>query len=125
VSAGLMLRTLANLRAIDVGFRQDHLLTLRTSLPRPRYADQAKRLDFYDRVIAGVRALPGVDRVAFGSTLPFQSQGNTRFFGIEGAPPLQPGAVPDALFRVGTGDYLETLGVRSEERRVGKEGRWR
>src|SRR4029077_4924319 len=30
--AGLMLRTMANLRAIDVGFRPDHLLTLRTTL---------------------------------------------------------------------------------------------
>src|SRR5439155_7501331 len=31
--AGLMLRTMANLRAIDLGFRPDHVLTLRTSLP--------------------------------------------------------------------------------------------
>ena len=30
IGAGLMLRTLERLRAIDVGFRSDHLLTLRT-----------------------------------------------------------------------------------------------
>jgi putative ABC transport system permease protein len=114
VSAGLMLKTIANLRAIDVGFRLDNLLTLRTSLPRPRYGESVKRLDFYDRVIAGVRALPGVESAAYGSTLPFQSQGNTRFFGIEGQPP-KPGEVPDALYRVGTGDYLKTLGVQLTE----------
>jgi predicted permease len=117
VSAGLMLRTLANLRAIDVGFRTGHLLTLRTSLPRPRYADPAKRLDFYDRVIAAVRALPGVESAAYGSTLPFQSQGNTRAFGIEGQP-IKPGEVPDALYRLGTGDYLKTLGVEVLEGRI-------
>ena len=117
VSAGLMLKTLGNLRAIDVGFRSDHLLTLRTSLPRPRYSDPARRLDFYDRVIAGVRGLPGVESVAFGSTLPFQSQGNTRFFGIEGQPP-KASEVPDALYRVGTADYLKTLGVQVLEGRV-------
>ena len=34
VGAGLMLQTVAQLRAIDIGFRPDHLLTLRTTLPR-------------------------------------------------------------------------------------------
>jgi predicted permease len=117
VGAGLMLRTLANLRAIDVGFRSDNLLTLRTSLPRPRYAEAAKRLDFYDRVIAGIRALPGVESAAFGSTLPFQSAGNTRLFAIEGET-LKPGAVPDGLYRVGSGDYLKTMGVQAVEGRL-------
>ncbi|HEY4563051.1 MAG TPA: ABC transporter permease, partial [Thermoanaerobaculia bacterium] len=32
VGAGLMLKTLARLRAIDIGFRSDHLLTIRTAL---------------------------------------------------------------------------------------------
>ena len=54
--AGLMLRTLANLRAIDVGFRPDHLLTLRTTLPQAKYRTAAQRLAFYDRVVADVRA---------------------------------------------------------------------
>ena len=40
--AGLMLRTMANLRAIDLGFRPDHLLTLRTTLPQTKYRDPAE-----------------------------------------------------------------------------------
>ena len=43
VGAGLMLRTLANLRAIDLGFHADHLLTMRTLLPQARYTDGVKR----------------------------------------------------------------------------------
>ncbi|HVG53268.1 MAG TPA: hypothetical protein VM846_02525 [Vicinamibacterales bacterium] len=62
------------------------------------------------RIIAGVRALPGVRGVAFGSMLPFQSPGNTRVFSVEGRQ-LRPGDLPDALFRIGTADYLQTLGV--------------
>ena len=38
--AGLMLRTMANLRAIELGFRPDHLLTLRTTLPQSKYRER-------------------------------------------------------------------------------------
>jgi predicted permease len=111
VGAGLMLRTLANLRAIDLGFRSERLLTMRTVLPQPKYSDPAKRVAFFDRVIEEVRRLPGVQRAAYTSTLPFMSAGNTRAFAIEGRPAV-PGDIRDVLFRVGTSDYLQTLGVQ-------------
>jgi putative ABC transport system permease protein len=114
VGAGLMLQTVARLRAIDIGFRPDHLLTLRTTLPRTKYLDPEKRIAFYRRVLQGVRALPGVESVGYGSTLPFRSIGNTQSYRIEGRDPI-PG---DALLRVSSGDYLQTLGVRLVEGRL-------
>jgi predicted permease len=117
VTAGLMLRTLANLRAIDLGFEPDQVLTMQVPLPRPKYADDTRRAAFFERVVAGVRAQPGVLGVAFGSTLPFQSIGNTRWFTIEGRPAL-PEEIPDALFRVGTPDYMRTLGMVAAEGRL-------
>ena len=110
VAAGLMLRTLANLSEVRLGFQPDHLLTMQVVLPQPKYADPQKRRMFYERVVRDIRALPGVGDAAFGSTLPFQSIGNTRWFGIEGRQDI-PGEARDALFRVGTSDYLRTLGV--------------
>jgi predicted permease len=117
VGAGLMLRTLANLNAIELGFDPNGLMTMQVILPQPKYAEPVTRLAFYDRVLADVRALPGVRSAAFASLLPFQSSGNTRFFVVEGRQQL-PGDVPDALFRVGTGDYLKTLGVTVIEGRL-------
>ncbi len=117
VAAGLMLRTLANLNAVELGFDANNLLTMQVALPVPKYADPIKRQAFYERVIADVRALPGVRGAAFGSTLPFQATGNTRFFDVEGRQPL-PGDTPDALFRVGTADYLQTLRVMPVEGRL-------
>ena len=117
VAAGLMLRTLANLRDTELGFNPRQLLTMQVALPQPKYAEAARRGDFYDRVIAGIRAQPGVEGVAFGSTLPFQSIGNTRAFAIEGRQIL-PGQIPDALFRVGTPDYMRTLGIVPAEGRL-------
>jgi putative ABC transport system permease protein len=116
VAAGLMLRTLANLNGVERGFNANNLLTMQVPL-MPKYADPITRPPFYERIIAGVRALPGVRGVAFGSTLPFQSPGNTRAFSLEGRRPY-PGDLPDALFRIGTADYLQTLGVTLVEGRL-------
>jgi predicted permease len=117
VGAGLMLRTLATLRAIDVGFRPDHLLTLRTTLPAQKYRDPARRIAFFDRVIAGVKALPGVESAAYNSLLPFVETGNTQSYHVEGRP-RPAGEAGDALLRVGTNDYLKTLGVQLIEGRL-------
>jgi len=116
VAAGLMLRTLANLNAIERGFDADNVLTMVVPL-MPKYADPSKRPAFYDGIIAGVRALPGVRGVAFGSALPFQSTGFTRGFTIEGRP-RQPEDDLDVLFRIGTADYLQTLRVTLLEGRL-------
>jgi predicted permease len=116
VAAGLMLRTLANLNAVERGFDANSLLTMQVPL-MPKYADPIKRPPFYERIIADIRKLPGVRGAAFGSILPFQSAGNTRSFSIEGRQRL-PGDDPDALFRIGTADYLQTLGVTAVEGRL-------
>ena len=117
VGAGLMLRTLSRLRSIDVGFRPDHLLTLRTTLPRQKYQDPARRIAFFDRVLAGVNALPGVESSAYNSTLPFVETGNTQGYEVEGRP-RPAGEAGDALYRIGTNDYLRTLGVHLIEGRL-------
>ncbi len=108
--AGLMIQTMAKLRAIDIGFRPDHLLTMRTALG-PKYKDPVKAIDYLNRVLAQVRSLPGVQNAAYGSTLPFQSIGNTNGYEIEGQPTDRDYS-PDALLRVGSSDYLQTLGVK-------------
>jgi predicted permease len=117
VGAGLMLQTVARLRAIDIGFRSGHLLTLRTTLPRTTYLDPEKRIGFYHRVLQGVRALPGVESVGYASTLPFRTIGNTQGYRVEGRD-RAPGDPGDALLRVSSGDYLQTLGVRLVEGRL-------
>ncbi len=88
VGAGLMLRTLANLHAIDLGFTSDRLLTMRTTLPQGKYQDPVRHLAFYDRVVNGVRGLPGVQSAAYSSMLPFLSRGNTNNYRC-GRPPAR------------------------------------
>ncbi len=115
VGAGLMLRTLTRLGAVDIGFRPDHLFIAQTLPPVKKYPTAAARQAFAERILEGIRALPGVESAAYISTLPFNSLGNTRGFQIEGLP-VDPNA-PTALYRVGSSDYLQTIGARLLEGR--------
>jgi putative ABC transport system permease protein len=117
VGAGLMLQTVARLRAIELGFRPGNLLALRTTLPHAKYLDPDKRIAFYHRVLQSVRRLPGVERAGYTSTLPFRSIGNTQRYQVEGRE-RTPGDPGDAFLRVSIGDYLQTLGVRLMEGRL-------
>jgi putative ABC transport system permease protein len=115
VGAGLMIRTLANLRAADLGFQPAGVLTMRTTLPQTKYPDETARLAFYDAVLRRVSALPGVERAAYASILPFMSQGNTTGFAIENKTVEQG---QDAVFRTGTPQHLQLLGVQLLEGRI-------
>ena len=70
VMCGLLLRALWTIQAIDPGFRLERTLTVRTSLPMPKYETLGARTGFYDRVLSEVRALPGVSSAAYISFLP-------------------------------------------------------
>ena len=75
VSAGLLLRALWRVQAVDPGFRTAGIMTMRTALPLPKYALTSTRVRFYDRVLADVRALPGVTGAAYVSFLPMAMGG--------------------------------------------------
>jgi putative ABC transport system permease protein len=74
-SSGLLLRALWKLQHTDPGFRTENVLTVTTRLPVPKYSQTAKRVTFYDRVLAEVRALPGVTSAAYISFLPIIMRG--------------------------------------------------
>ena len=117
VCAGLMIQTIWNLRKQDLGFRADHLLTMAVPLPDPKYDTKEKGRNFYNNVVASVRALPGVKGADFISDAPFTTNGDTYGYVVEGAPPLQPGQVNDALYREVTPHYFETIGAKLLEGR--------
>ena len=116
--AGLMMKTLARLQSVELGFRPDGLLAVRTYLPSPKYSQREAMLRHYDAVLQDVRAMPGVRSAAFAADLPFTTSGNTNGFEIEGRPESRTGPPQDALYRPGTTDYLKTLGATLVEGRL-------
>ena len=61
VGAGLLIRTLWQLRAVDPGFDAPNLLTMHVLLPDAKYPKPEQRAQFFDETLRRVRALPGVD----------------------------------------------------------------
>lgn len=121
VGAGLMIRTFTGLTAIDPGFQQGNVLTLRVSLPEAAYPDVASGAAFHRDVLREVRALPGVERAAFGRILPLASEIGDWGMTIEGYTPA-PGEYVGGDWQVVTEDYVETLGIPLLQGRTFREG---
>jgi predicted permease len=86
VSFGLLTRALWRIQAVDPGFRPDHVLTLRTQLPMPRYEELAKRETFYRQVLEETQRIPGVTGAAYTSFLPMAMGGGIWPVEIQGHP---------------------------------------
>ncbi len=73
VAAGLLMRALLRIQAIDPGFDPEGVLTLETTLPMPQYASVVAREAFYARVLRDVHAVPGVQAAGFISFVPMST----------------------------------------------------
>jgi len=77
IGAALLVESIAHLRRVDVGFNPSHLLTTRITLPPLRYDTDRKRATFYQDLIQGVEALPGIDSGVAAAVLPMMPQPGT------------------------------------------------
>ena len=111
ISSGLLMRAVWRIGAVDPGFRAEHVLALRTALPLPEYDSTAKRVQFYDRVLADVRALPGVERAAYVSGLPMVMRGGIWPVSLTGDAAALRDAATSASLRFVSPGYFATLGI--------------
>lgn len=86
VGFGLLTRALWQIQAVNPGFQPDHVLTLRTQLPMPRYEKPETREPFYRKVLDETRRIPGVTAAAYTSFLPMAMGGGIWPVQIEGHP---------------------------------------
>jgi predicted permease len=112
IGAGLLLRSLWNLERVPAGFAHSEVLTVGLPHNWTKYADDAKALAYSERLLAGVRDLPGVEAVALADNYPLSASfpWNRRVaIGTVAPDPLSPG--PAADFRTVSPGYFETVGV--------------
>jgi putative ABC transport system permease protein len=109
VTATLLARSFIRLRRVELGFRPDHTLTLRLSLPFALYGQASQRVAFFDALLGRLRALPGVALAGAGSILPVNADNASSSAFAEGVPGQ--GRYPEANVRTITPGYLEALCV--------------
>ena len=70
LGAGLLVRSLVRLHAVDLGFQTERVLTFSLRPPRAVSESPAARLVFFADVAARLERIPGVHAVAFASDIP-------------------------------------------------------
>ncbi len=111
VGAGVMLRSFLNLLDTDAGFRPQHVLTADISLPYANYPHTPPIALFYQKLIASLRPLPGVQAVGVGTDLPWTGYDeNLSGFTIEGKRPA-PNEEFHARYHSASPDYFRAAGI--------------
>src|SRR5437762_2290934 len=109
IAAALLGQTLVRLTSTQVGFRPEHVITMRVSLPPARYADDRRVTVFYDQVLERIRAVPGIRAAGAVHALPLSGNTSVRPYRIDGGP--SGNNRPVAHYRIVTPGYFEAMGV--------------
>ena len=117
IGAGLMIRSLAALGQIDLGFNPQRMLTMQLSLPAARYDTPEKVVGFYRQLIERVRSVPGAQSAGVVRALPLASSIGDYGLDVEGFEET-PGHNAKGDWQVVSDGAFEAMGTRLSR------GRW-
>jgi predicted permease len=105
--AGLLIRSVANLRAIDPGVQPGGAVVVDATMPLRLTPDDRRRV--ITEMVAQLQALPGVESAGAAQKLPLRGSGDNWGINIQGRPGAQG---TTTAFRMVTREYLQTMGMR-------------
>jgi putative ABC transport system permease protein len=103
--AGLLIRSVANLRGIDPGLRSEGVAVVDATMPSQLNVNERRRTIL--SALPALEAIPGVRTVAAAQKLPLRGHGDTWNIRIVGRPPLN----ASTAFRMVAKGYFGTLGM--------------
>ena len=114
--AGLMIKSVGRLLGVNPGFDPDRVLSLQISMVGQAYAKDEAVLRTTEAIVAGLRALPGVEAAAAAGQIPLGGNGDTWGFHIEGRPsgPLDPSVERYSI----TPDYFAVMRIPLRRGRI-------
>jgi predicted permease len=111
-AAGLFLRGLYRFINSDPGWRVDGVVTAAMNLRGEKYTEDKQRVAFLNELENRLRALPGVEHVAIGSSNPAFGFNSSSSFLVEGHPEPPPDKYWEIFYEPVTSDYFATIGAR-------------
>ncbi len=106
--AGLMARSLVNVYAANIGVNTSNVLTMSLFIPRQHYEGEAQQISFYQRLIARLEVLAGVQSVAIASVPPTEAAARAPY-AIADALPMEGGAQPTVARMAVSPGYFQTM----------------
>jgi putative ABC transport system permease protein len=111
VGAGLLVRSMERLFAVDPGFDPSGLLTLQLQTSGPRLERDGARQRFFEEALEAVQRVPGVTAAALTSQLPLSGELDLYGVHFDPAPPDDHGEVRGTYRYAVTPGYLEAMGI--------------
>jgi putative ABC transport system permease protein len=112
LGAGLLVRSLSRVLAVDLGFRPHGVLTAEVRLPQSRYETASARHAFATALIERARSLPGVDAAATANSIPFTNYSAGSKVIVEGQPEAPIEKRPGSAVLMVSPEYFRAMGLR-------------
>jgi putative ABC transport system permease protein len=109
--AGLAIHSFWKLTRVDLGFRQDHILTFGLPLRNDRFSNPEQINAFYRQLLEKLTALPDISSATVSTGMPLLGAAAGMSFSIVGQPAVDPAARPNAGFTMVTPEYFRTFGI--------------
>ncbi len=110
IAAGFMVKSIINIKNVDLGFETAGVFTARVGLPITDYPDEEARLRFHDQLLAELEALPRVESASLGWVLPANDPG-MYWYGVEDETYLTDRDYPFANYAAITPAFFKTFGT--------------
>ncbi len=111
VAAGLMIQSFIELQRVDLGFEPDRVASLRVALPRDRYSGAARINSFWDRTLAEIEAIPGIEAAGLCESRPPQELQNINNFDLVSKPTPPGESQPTSPWIVASPGYFKAMGI--------------
>ncbi len=108
IAAGLMIKSVVQLRNVKMPFAVENILTARVDLPRSSYPDSAASIRFFEQLLPHLRTLPGIEAATLSDGLPAAGNGVVPVQ-IEGKTYPNTSDLPGAREGIVTPGYFETF----------------
>jgi len=113
VAAGILIRSLIALNAVDPGYSVNHLTMMHPMYPANNEVDSQHAATFYSTLLENAAAMPGIKEIAAATALPSQPTDSNGGFYIAGHPDPPPGdyITQSALFMTVSPNYFQVVGI--------------
>jgi hypothetical protein len=109
--AGLLLRSIAHLRAVDPGFRAKDVYTFSIGQLPQRYATRDVEIELTSTLLDRLRRIPGTTAADVSFNLPLDANGPRFTFVVRGRPAPDARSEPRAQARAAGPQYFAAMGI--------------